>query len=48
MDGAKVGVFEETNKIRFSGLLESKYCGALEAEIGLVFLSDLTNETLER
>ena len=31
VDGAKVGVFEETNKIRFSGLLESKYCGALES-----------------
>ena len=47
MDGAQVGVLKESNKIRFSGLLKSKYGRALESEVALVFLGDLANEALE-
>jgi hypothetical protein len=34
--------------LTFSGLLESEDGRGLEAQVGLVVLSDLTNETLER
>lgn len=45
---AQVGVFEETDEVSFAGLLQSHNSGALETEIGLEVLCDLTNETLER
>ena len=47
MDGAQVGVFEETDEVSLRGLLKSHDGGALETEIGLEVLSDLTDETLE-
>ena len=47
VDGAKVGVFEESDEVRFAGLLESHHGGALETKIGLEVLCDLTDETLE-
>ena len=47
MDGAKVGVLEEGDEVGLDGLLESADGRALEAEIGLEVLSDLTNKTLE-
>ena len=47
VDGAEVGVLEETNEVSLRGLLKGHDGGALEAEIGLEILGDLTDETLE-
>lgn len=44
---AKVGVLEEGDEVGLDGLLESADGGALEAEVALEVLSDLTDETLE-
>lgn len=43
MDGAKVGVLEERDKVGLDRLLESADGRGLEAEIGLEVLGDLTN-----
>ena len=48
VDGAQVGVFKETDEVGLGGFLESKDGRALESEIGLEVLGDLTDETLER
>ena len=48
MDSAEVGVLEEPNKICFTSLLKSHNSGALEAQISLEVLSNLTNQPLER
>ena len=48
VDGAKVGVFEETDEVSFAGFLEGHDGRALESEIGLEVLSNFTNKTLER
>jgi hypothetical protein len=47
MDGAQVGVLEQSDEVRFSCLLEGEHSRALESEVCLVVLSDLTNEPLE-
>jgi len=47
VDGAQVGVLEEGDEVSLDGLLESTNGRALEAEIGLEVLSNLTDETLE-
>ena len=47
VDGAQVGVLEERDEVGLDGLLESADGGALEAEVRLEVLSDLTNKTLE-
>ncbi len=47
MDGAEVGVLEETNEVSLRGLLEGSDGGSLEAEVGLEVLGDLTDEALE-
>ena len=47
MDGAEVGVLEESDHVSLSGLLESEDGGALEAEVLLELSSDLTDESLE-
>jgi hypothetical protein len=47
VDGAEVGVLEEGDEVRLNGLLESADGRALEAEVGLEVLSDLTDKTLE-
>ena len=47
VDGAQVGVFEETDQVSLASLLQSHDSGALEAKIGLEVLSDLTDQTLE-
>lgn len=47
MDGAQVGVLEEGDEVSLDGLLESADGGALEAEVALEVLGDLTDETLE-
>merc|ERR1712099_112207 len=48
LDGAQVGVFEERDQVGLNGLLQSADGRALEAEVGLEVLGDLTNQTLER
>ena len=47
MDGAQVGVLEETYEVSLAGLLEGHDGGALEAEVGLEVLGDFTDQTLE-
>ena len=47
VDGAQVGVLEQTNQVSLRGLLQSHDGRALEAEISLEVLSDLTHKTLE-
>jgi histone H3 len=47
VDGSQVGVLEETDEVGLSGFLEGEHGRALEAEIGLEVLGNLTDETLE-
>ena len=47
VDGAEVGVLEETDEVGLGGLLEGEDGGGLEAEVGLEVLGDLTDEALE-
>ena len=47
MDGAEVGVLEETDHVGLSGLLEGEDGGGLEAEVVLELGSDLTDKSLE-
>jgi len=48
VDGAQVGVFKQTNQVGLRCFLKGTNGCALETEISLEILSDLTNETLER
>ena len=47
MDGAQIGVLEETDEVGLAGLLESHDGGALEPQVGLEVLGDLPDEPLE-
>ena len=47
VDGAEVGILEESDQVGLGRLLQSHDGGALEAEIGLEVLGDLTDKTLE-
>ena len=47
VDGAQVGVLEQTHQVGLSSLLQSQHCGALEAQVGLEVLSNLTDQALE-
>ena len=47
MDGAEVGVFEESNEVSLGGFLEGEDGGALESEVVLELRGDLTDESLE-
>ena len=47
VDGAQVGVLEETDKVGLGGLLEGQNGGGLEAEIRLEVLGNLADEALE-
>ena len=47
VDGAKVGILEKTDEVSLGSLLEGHDGGALEAEVGLEVLGNLTNQTLE-
>jgi len=47
VDGSQIGVLEQTNQVGLSSLLESQDSRALETEIGLEVLGNLTDETLE-
>ena len=48
VNGAQVGVFEETHKVSLGSFLQSHDGRRLEAKISLEVLSDLTNQPLER
>lgn len=48
VDGAEVGVLEERDEVGLDGLLEGTDGRALEAEVALEVLGNLTDETLER
>ena len=47
MDGAQVGVLKETNKVGLAGLLEGHDGRALEPQVSLEVLGNLTDQTLE-
>lgn len=47
VDGSQVGVLEETDEVGLSSLLERANGRALEAQVRLEVLGDLTNKTLE-
>ena len=47
VDGAKVGVFEEGDKVGLNGLLKSTDGRRLETEVRLEVLSNFTDKTLE-
>ena len=48
MNSAKVGVFEQSDQISFSGFLECQDCLRLESDLGLTFLSNFLHQSLER
>jgi hypothetical protein len=47
VDGAQVGVLEETDEVGLAGLLQGHDGRALEAQVGLEVLRDFTHQTLE-
>ena len=47
VDGAQVGVLEQTDQVGLAGLLESHDGGALEPQVSLEVLGDLPHQTLE-
>jgi hypothetical protein len=47
VDGSQVGIFKETDKVSFSGFLESTNGRGLETEVGLEVLGDFTDQALE-
>ena len=47
MDGAQVGIFKKTNQVSFRSFLESHDSAALETQVSLEVLSDLTDQPLE-
>lgn len=48
VDGAQVGVLEQTDEVGLAGFLEGHDGGTLEAQVGLEVLSDLADQPLER
>jgi len=48
VDGGQVGVLEEADEVSLGRLLEGQHGGALEAQVSLVVLGDLSHEALER
>lgn len=47
MDGAQVGVFEETDEVGLGSLLQSHHGRPLESEISLEVLGNLSDQSLE-
>ena len=47
VDGAQVGVLEKSNQVGFAGFLEGHDGAALESQVGLEILGDLTHQSLE-
>lgn len=48
VDSAQVGVFKQTNQVRLTGLLQRHNGRALETQVSLEILGNLTDQTLER
>ena len=47
VDGAQVGVLEQTDEVSLAGLLESHDSRGLESQVSLEVLGDLSHQTLE-
>jgi len=47
VDGAQVGVLEQAHQVGLSSLLQGQHGGALEAQVGLEVLGNLTDQALE-
>ena len=47
VDGAQVGVLEKTDQVSLASLLKGHHGRALESQVGLEILGDLTDQTLE-
>ena len=47
VDGAQVGVLKQSNKVSLAGLLKSHHSRALEPQVSLEVLGDLSHQTLE-
>ena len=47
VNGSQVGVLEEAHEVSLGGLLQGEHGGALEAQVGLEVLGDLTDQALE-
>ena len=47
VNGTQVGILKESDKVRLGSFLQSKNGRALEAEVGLEILGDLSHKTLE-
>ena len=47
VDGAQVGVLKQTDEVSLAGLLEGHDGGALDAEVSLEVLCDLTDQALD-
>ena len=47
VDGAQVGVLKETDEVGLAGFLEGHDGGALETQVSLEVLGDLTDQALE-
>ena len=47
MDGTKVGILKEANQVGLASLLKSHHSRALEPQVSLEVLGNLTDETLE-
>ena len=47
VNGAKVGVFEETDQVALGGFLEGEDSRGLESQVSFEFLSDFSDESLE-
>lgn len=48
VDRTQIGVLEQSNEVGLASFLQGHHGGALESEIGLEILSDLTDQSLER
>ena len=47
MDGAQIGVFEETNQVSFRGFLQGSDSSRLESKVSLEVLSNFSHQSLE-
>ncbi|KAF4373900.1 hypothetical protein F8388_007806 [Cannabis sativa] len=47
VNGAQIGVFEQTHQVSLCSLLKSRHSTRLESKIGLEILSDFPNQSLE-
>jgi len=48
VDGAHVGVFEQTDEVSFNSLLEGKESRALESEFAVALVGNILDDSLER